>query len=33
MVCTDSANVGGVATYRAAGFEELSEVRDLHRSA
>ncbi len=32
-VCTPSSNVGGVATYRAAGFEELPEVRDLHRGA
>ena len=32
IVCTPSSNVGGVATYRSAGFEQLAEVRDLHRS-
>jgi ribosomal protein S18 acetylase RimI-like enzyme len=32
MVCTPSANTGGVATYRAAGFEPLGEVPDLHRA-
>ncbi len=32
-VCTASANVGGVATYRSAGFRQLPDVRDLHRSA
>jgi ribosomal protein S18 acetylase RimI-like enzyme len=32
-VCTASSNVGGVATYRAAGFEPLAEVGDLRRSA
>lgn len=31
MVCTPSSNVGGVATYRAAGFRQLGEVRDLCR--
>lgn len=32
-VCTPSSNVGGVAAYRSAGFEEFPAVRDLHRSA
>ncbi|MHB1433542.1 MAG: GNAT family N-acetyltransferase [Streptosporangiaceae bacterium] len=32
-VCTASANVGAVATYRSAGFRQLPEVRDLHRGA
>jgi len=32
-VCTPSANVGAVATYSSAGFQELPEVPDLHRSA
>jgi ribosomal protein S18 acetylase RimI-like enzyme len=32
-VCTPSANVGAVATYRSAGFEQLREVRDLYRVA
>ncbi|MEO9137500.1 MAG: GNAT family N-acetyltransferase [Jatrophihabitans sp.] len=31
MVCTPSANVGGVATYRAAGYEQLLERRDRTR--
>jgi GNAT superfamily N-acetyltransferase len=31
VVCTPSANVGGVATYRSAGFQPLPEVRDRHR--
>jgi GNAT superfamily N-acetyltransferase len=30
-VCTPSANVGGVATYRAAGFRESPAVPDLAR--
>jgi GNAT superfamily N-acetyltransferase len=30
-VCTKSSNVGAVATYRSAGFQELPAVRDLHR--
>ncbi|MFB9237933.1 GNAT family N-acetyltransferase [Plantactinospora siamensis] len=30
-VCTPSANVGGVAAYRSAGFEQLPDVPDLHR--
>lgn len=32
-VCTPSSNVGGIATYRSAGFEELPAVRDLARPA
>lgn len=32
-VCTPSANVVGVATYVSAGFRELPQARDLHRSA
>jgi GNAT superfamily N-acetyltransferase len=32
-VCTRSSNVGAVATYRSAGFQQLPDVRDLHRSA
>jgi ribosomal protein S18 acetylase RimI-like enzyme len=31
LVCTPSANVGGVATYRSAGFEPRPEVRDRYR--
>jgi ribosomal protein S18 acetylase RimI-like enzyme len=31
-VCTSSANVGAVATYRSAGFQQLPDVQDLHRS-
>ena len=31
IVCTPSSNVGGVATYRSAGFQELPEVRDRRR--
>lgn len=30
-VCTISANVGAVATYRSAGFEQLPDVPDLRR--
>jgi ribosomal protein S18 acetylase RimI-like enzyme len=33
IVCTQSSNVGAVATYKSAGFQQLPEVRDLHRSA
>jgi ribosomal protein S18 acetylase RimI-like enzyme len=33
IVCTPSANVGGVATYRSAGFRHLPQVRDLYRAA
>ncbi len=32
-VCTASSNVCAVATYRSAGFSQLPDVRDLHRSA
>lgn len=32
-VCTRSANVGAVATYRSAGFRQLANVPDLRRSA
>jgi ribosomal protein S18 acetylase RimI-like enzyme len=31
-VCTRAANVGGVATYAAAGMRRLADVRDLHRA-
>ncbi|MFF1440054.1 GNAT family N-acetyltransferase [Streptomyces sp. NPDC058295] len=33
IVCTPSANAGAVATYRAAGFRQLAETRDLSRDA
>ncbi|NJP34179.1 GNAT family N-acetyltransferase [Micromonospora thermarum] len=33
IVCAGSSNAGAVATYRSAGFQQLPEVRDLHRSA
>ncbi|MFE9689595.1 GNAT family N-acetyltransferase [Micromonospora sp. NPDC005806] len=33
IVCAESSNVGAVATYESAGFQQLPEVRDLHRSA
>jgi ribosomal protein S18 acetylase RimI-like enzyme len=33
VVCTKSSNVGGVATYKSAGFQQLPEVRDLYRDA
>ncbi|MEV4331889.1 GNAT family N-acetyltransferase [Streptomyces sp. NPDC049597] len=33
IVCTPSSNVGAVATYRAAGFTPLPEVRDRRRDA
>lgn len=33
IVCTPSSNVGAVATYKSAGFEQLPEVRDLRRDA
>lgn len=33
VVCTPSANVGAVATYRSAGFQSLPEVRDHYRDA
>jgi ribosomal protein S18 acetylase RimI-like enzyme len=31
IVCTPSSNVGAVATYRSAGFQQLAEVRDHFR--
>jgi ribosomal protein S18 acetylase RimI-like enzyme len=31
IVCTRSANVRAVATYRSAGFQQLPDVPDLHR--
>jgi GNAT superfamily N-acetyltransferase len=33
IVCTPSANVGAVATYRSAGFQERPEIRDRCRDA
>jgi len=33
VVCTSSSNVGAVATYRSAGFQQLPEVPDLRRDA
>jgi ribosomal protein S18 acetylase RimI-like enzyme len=33
VVCTPSSNVGAVATYKAAGFQQLPEVRDRRRDA
>ncbi|HEY3926088.1 MAG TPA: GNAT family N-acetyltransferase [Acidothermaceae bacterium] len=33
IVYTRSSNVGGVATYKSAGFEQLPEIRDLTRDA
>jgi GNAT superfamily N-acetyltransferase len=33
IVCTPSSNVGGVATYRAAGLRPRPEVRDRRREA
>ena len=33
IVCTPSSNVGAVATYRSAGFQQFPDVRDLHRNA
>ncbi|MBO0511174.1 GNAT family N-acetyltransferase [Streptomyces beijiangensis] len=33
LVCTPSSNVGAVATYRSAGFQECPEVRDQCRDA
>ncbi len=32
-VCTRSANVGGVATYAAAGFQRLPDATDFRRPA
>jgi ribosomal protein S18 acetylase RimI-like enzyme len=31
IVCTPTANLAGVATYRSAGFRPLAERRDLRR--
>ncbi|MGW6577783.1 GNAT family N-acetyltransferase, partial [Streptomyces sp. NPDC054945] len=31
IVCTPSSNVGAVATYRSAGFQQHPEVRDQYR--
>ena len=33
IVCTESSNLGAVATYKSAGFEPLPEVCDLRRGA
>lgn len=33
IVCTPTSNVGAVATYAAAGFQRLPEVRDRYRDA
>ena len=33
LVCTPSANVGGVAAYVSAGFRRLPDAHDLHRAA
>lgn len=33
MVCTPSSNVGAVATYNSAGFQQLPEVRDRRRDS
>lgn len=33
IVCTPSSNVGAVATYKSAGFQQLPERRDLSRDA
>ncbi len=33
IVCTPSSNVGAIATYQSAGFQQFPEARDLHRSA
>jgi ribosomal protein S18 acetylase RimI-like enzyme len=33
LVCTPSSNVGGVATYESAGFQQLPERRDRYREA
>jgi ribosomal protein S18 acetylase RimI-like enzyme len=32
IVCTPSSNVGAVATYKSAGFQQLPEVRDQYRA-
>ncbi|WP_225731110.1 MULTISPECIES: N-acetyltransferase [unclassified Nocardia] len=31
IVCTPSSNIGAVATYKSAGFQQLSEIRDQCR--
>jgi ribosomal protein S18 acetylase RimI-like enzyme len=33
IVCTPSSNVGAVATYKSAGFQQLPGTRDLRRDA
>ena len=33
IVCTPSSNVGAVATYKSAGFQECPEIRDRYRDA
>jgi len=33
IVCAPSANVGAVATYESAGFQQLPERRDRYRDA
>lgn len=33
IVCTRSSNVGAVATYKSAGFQQLPEIRDRRRDA
>lgn len=33
LVCTPNSNAGAVATYKAAGFRQLPEVRDRYRPA
>lgn len=33
IVCAPSANVGAVATYKSAGFQQLPETRDQYRDA
>ncbi|QCD55504.1 hypothetical protein CEB94_11920 [Streptomyces hawaiiensis] len=33
VVCTPTSNAGAVATYKAAGFEQLPETRDRRRDA
>jgi ribosomal protein S18 acetylase RimI-like enzyme len=33
IVCTPSSNAGAVATYKSAGFQPLTEVRDKYRDA
>ncbi|WP_141312519.1 GNAT family N-acetyltransferase [Streptomyces spinoverrucosus] len=33
IVCTPSSNAGAVATYKAAGFQQLPEIQDRRRDA